>query len=471
MRLVICLSNDDLWLAITNQGEVICQKRFSLPLTSEQECYLLKLIASELKVQIWVDLSEEEQLLINLPWVWPWERKSLIYRRLKLHQQPNEVISLLNFRWKKSAVANRSYKVLVNHIRLSATMSGLLSSIEQASKQRVEKYSLTETSVVLFKTFYRQRFEYEKPLLLIMQVSLHRYRQVLLIDGEISLSRYLKLSADTKLTLAQQLLSEHRELERYIHSQDNGLSSQQLVILLVCLDAKTEHELLAQFQAQNYVVEIVSQLSTDQQRLGCSYLLASMSDSLPKLDSLVCYPASDNCHLSYVTNISRVFIMATVVALALVMTNLGVNFYTFQQKSIVEASTADGGSQIETNADIAAMTKFLDQYLLDQIDEPITALFAEVEMLSNSSEQIQLVSAHWLAEQPILDMSGNAVLVFRLQTINQSYEHQRQLRERWLSRLQELPGVTSTQLVVDDGQNELVDTSFSIALTRREGVK
>ncbi len=215
MRLLICLSNAELTLVATEGRQLLRRLELGCPFTMTDVVEVLSDIPAGVSVNLMVDLIDEDRFTESVARVMPWEQDTLLKRMLR-RRKGNE--ALLYTRWvgsQKTAEGRAEKQAQVVGLSDTRALDILIAGLEKLALQVTHIHSLSELIATACMGRKLGKSGSDKAEILLIKTADKIYRQILVVEGVVRLSRQVLLGSDDPAELRE----EQAGFERFIMVQ------------------------------------------------------------------------------------------------------------------------------------------------------------------------------------------------------------------------------------------------------------
>ena len=215
MKLLICLSNTELVLVVSERSRVVSCSALPAPVDHDALATLLDGVPKGLKAELVLDLLDEERFIEKVPKVMPWEQALVLKRTLKRRKGAD---AFLYSRWlgaEKSEHGRMEKTAQVVAIADTTEIDTLLQTLKSAGIAVQHIYSLSELVANYCQPAKRKNNDDDSAEIILVKTAPSTYRQILVVNNITRLSRQIHLQDDNYTALK----NEQTGFERFIMVQ------------------------------------------------------------------------------------------------------------------------------------------------------------------------------------------------------------------------------------------------------------
>jgi len=229
MKLLICLTDSQLTLVVREFRRVIQRIVIDYPVDADRLDEILRSLPASITIELVLDLLDEDRFVETVVRVMPWEQEKLLQRALK-RRKGND--ALLFARWGPNQKSDTGRPEKVAYAVCLANpepLDKLLEHLERYNLALAHVYSLAELVAQACKERRRYKADEQFAEILVVQTAPRTYRQTLIINGIVRLSRQVQLPEGSEMSLA----SEVSGFERFVKVQRIVPFTQEFNYILV----------------------------------------------------------------------------------------------------------------------------------------------------------------------------------------------------------------------------------------------
>lgn len=483
MRLLICLSNAQLTLVVTEGRRLLRRMELDCPFTLTDVVDTLSDIPVGVAVEVVVDLVDEDRFTESVARVMPWEQDALLKRMLRRRKGSD---ALLYTRWvgsEKTAEGRVEKQAQVVGLSDTRSLEILIAALEKLTLNVGHIHSLSELIATACTGRKGAKVTSDKADILLIKTAENTYRQILVVAGVVRLSRQVLLGGYDPAELSE----EQAGFERFIMVQRLVPFGQQFRYSLIGWDRMELAQLreACRLDDQTEVIEKTVGLGTQ----GNAGLLKEHPALALILNHFTRgWPGSHYKPVPYLAMRQQYLVRRTLWLSSLVLVVVGIllgvsltvrtlNHQTIlmdmsqlERRYMLQARTYEAKANLPARADdVRDSTEFVEAVLAQRDQPGLATSLINVSQVFKQYPEFRLTSVRW--ERPELHQLARQKLVLGLSITTMPETSLQDLSGRLtavMQAIQTLPGVEKAErgdLAIDAGN----DSGLSISLADQKG--
>lgn len=460
MRLLICLSNAQLTLVVSESRQILRRLELACPFTLTDVVDTLGEIPVGVSVELVVDLIDEDRFTESVARVMPWEQDALLKRILRRRKGGE---ALLYTRWigsEKTAEGRVEKQAQVVGLSDTRLLDILLAALEKLSLNVGRIHSLSELVAAACTGRKVVRSSEEKADILLVKTAADTYRQILVVEGVVRLSRQVLLSSNDPAELRE----EQAGFERFIMVQRLVPFGQQFRYTLIGWDRMELAHLrqACRLNEQTQLIEKTVGLETQgnagllKEHPALALILnhftrrwpGSHYKPAPYLAMRKQYLVRRGLWLSsLVLVVSGLLLGVSLAVQTLNHQSILLDMSQLERRYMMQARTYEARANLPARADdVRDSTEFVEAVLAQRDQKGLATSLISVSQVLQQYPQFRLKTVRW--ERPELHQLARQTLVLGLSITTIPETSLQELSERLATLMQAihtLPGVESAQ--------------------------